>query len=86
MYMPVASRCRNYHGKNWDVRSPLNNPRYDTMTKQGACRTVRCRMTNTRGEAVHGAISRHVWRRGEERHMHSSPYDLCLTTLRKPTT
>ncbi len=40
MYTAVASRGRNYHGMNWDVRSPLNNPRYDTMTKQGACRTV----------------------------------------------
>ncbi|KAG2432171.1 hypothetical protein HXX76_009091 [Chlamydomonas incerta] len=35
LYAPVASRGRNYHAMNWDVRSPLNNPKYDTMAKTG---------------------------------------------------
>ncbi len=35
LYSPVASRGRNYHGMNWDVRSPLNDPKYDTMAKSG---------------------------------------------------
>ncbi|GFR48117.1 hypothetical protein Agub_g9944 [Astrephomene gubernaculifera] len=35
MYTAIASWGRNYHNLHWDVRSPLNNPKYDTMTKTG---------------------------------------------------
>ncbi|KAG2424160.1 hypothetical protein HXX76_014693 [Chlamydomonas incerta] len=35
LYAPVASRGRNYHAMGWDVRSPLNDPKYDTMARTG---------------------------------------------------
>ncbi|PNH07567.1 hypothetical protein TSOC_005986, partial [Tetrabaena socialis] len=35
LYTPVASRGRNYHALSWDVRSTVNNPKYDTMAKTG---------------------------------------------------
>ncbi|KAG2496554.1 hypothetical protein HYH03_005377 [Edaphochlamys debaryana] len=34
-YTAIASRGRNYHGMNWDVRLPTNDPKYDTMSKTG---------------------------------------------------
>ncbi|KXZ55117.1 hypothetical protein GPECTOR_3g27 [Gonium pectorale] len=32
-YAPVASWGRNYHGMNWDVRWPTNNPNYTRMAQ-----------------------------------------------------
>ncbi|GFR48118.1 hypothetical protein Agub_g9945 [Astrephomene gubernaculifera] len=35
MYTAIATWGRDYHNLHWDVRSPLNNPKYDTMAKTG---------------------------------------------------
>ncbi|KAL4458642.1 hypothetical protein ABPG75_013507 [Micractinium tetrahymenae] len=35
LYNAVASSARNYHGMNWDVRKPQNDPKYETMAKTG---------------------------------------------------